>query len=159
MAALLGARNTPGIPSSSRLALTAFSALAAFTTGCEPSRARARLARSIPWFTRGRYAVRVVALFACPRCNAHVKAFERRCPHCGHGLPTDGSTFALTATALLLGLSMSGCGSNTPIPETIYGAAPADDNDDKKGEPDPAKQPDTKKPAVKKPDPKSEPSR
>jgi hypothetical protein len=89
--------------------------------------------------TQSGYALRVVALLACPRCNVHVKAFE--------------------ATALLLGLSLSSCGSMTPEPADIYGAPPSDDDDDKKGDTSPVKQPDAKKPDAKKPDAKkSEPA-
>lgn len=97
-----------------------------------------------------------------------MKAFERRCPHCGDALPTDWSTVGATATALLLGLSLSSCGdsktpepanvhsgSKTPEPADIYGAPPSDDDDDdKKGNPSPAKQPDAKQPDMKKPDAK-----
>jgi hypothetical protein len=105
--------------------------------------------------TQSGYALRVVALLACPRCNVHVKAFERHCPHCGNGLSTVGAT----ATALLLGLSLSSCGSMTPEPADIYGAPPSDDDDDKKGDTSPVKQPDAKKPDAKKPDAKkSEPA-
>ena len=92
----------------------------------------------------------MVALHVCPWCNVHVKAFERRCLHCGGGLPTDWSTVGATATALLLGLSLSSCSSMTPEPADIYGAAPSDDNDDE-GEPRPARNPEAKQPAAKQP--------
>jgi hypothetical protein len=48
-------------------------------------------------------------LLACPSCNSHVRADERECPHCGVAIRDVGGRIGRTASAVLMGLSLSAC--------------------------------------------------
>ncbi len=67
-------------------------------------------------------------LFACPSCACHVRAGERRCPHCDAPLGPDNGT-AKSAAAALMGLatvmtySAGGCGSSVSSSSTSTGVA------------------------------------
>lgn len=56
------------------------------------------------------------ALVACSSCSLHVKRGEGRCPHCGAAIASDGAA-ARTATAVLMGLTLSACPVVEPQPE------------------------------------------
>ena len=66
-------------------------------------------------------------LVVCPTCNVHVNATELRCPSCTGGLPADKRELGRTATAVLMGLSLTACtGATQPIPAAEYGVAHVD---------------------------------
>jgi hypothetical protein len=94
----------------------------------------------------------VPALIVCPHCNVHIKLGEGRCPHCDGALALVRPAAGLTATALLLGLSLSGCTGKKP-PQDLqveYGVPHMDD--DTVGDVD---RPDAKADDSKRPDAKS----
>jgi hypothetical protein len=70
------------------------------------------------------------SLYACPSCACHVRASERRCPHCDAPLGSgDGGGGAKSAAAALMGLatvmtySAGGCGSNVTSATTSTGVS------------------------------------
>src|SRR5687768_4068458 len=48
-------------------------------------------------------------LVACSSCNSHVRADERECPHCGVAVRDVGGRIGRTASAMLMGLTLSAC--------------------------------------------------
>jgi hypothetical protein len=48
-------------------------------------------------------------LISCTSCQSHVRSNEGTCPHCGAALPSD-ARFGRTAGAVLMGLTIAGCG-------------------------------------------------
>lgn len=92
-------------------------------------------------------------LLACPHCQLHALSSETRCPHCrGHLRPANGR-LALTAAAVLLGLSPMACEKDGPeptppsdsggVPEPEYGVP-----DTSGQEPDAPTEPDGQDPDV-----------
>ncbi len=55
-------------------------------------------------------------LLACPHCQLHALSSESRCPHCAGHLRPVGGRLALTAAAVLLGLSPMACEKAGPEP-------------------------------------------
>ncbi len=49
-------------------------------------------------------------LIACPACHLHARAHERDCPRCGAPLRAPGGRVAPTSVAVLMGLTLMGCG-------------------------------------------------
>jgi hypothetical protein len=59
-------------------------------------------------------------LIACTGCQTHVRSNEAVCPHCGTALPSDGR-FGRTAGAVLMGLTIAGCGPKGSTDDTSEG--------------------------------------
>ncbi len=64
-------------------------------------------------------------LIACPSCHLHTRAHERDCPHCGAPLRTPGGRVAPTSVAVLMGLTLMGCGTTA-----LYGAPVTESDSD-----------------------------
>lgn len=70
-------------------------------------------------------------LHPCPRCERHLLASARACPHCG--APT---ARVPTLAAALLGLALAGCAGDTDdkgdtdsLPNSLYGGPPIHSED------------------------------
>lgn len=56
-------------------------------------------------------------LIPCPACHSHVIVGERECPHCGVALASRSGNTAGRASAVLMGLALTGC----PESVAVYG--------------------------------------
>ena len=67
-------------------------------------------------------------LVACPHCHAHVRSDESACPHCGVSLSQAEGRLGRTATAVLMGLTIAGCGPDAEgsTARLVSGALPQD---------------------------------
>lgn len=59
----------------------------------------------------------ITRLVACHACAQHIKSSEAVCPHCGAEHRVDGRV-GKAATAMLMGLALSGCPDKDPEPTT-----------------------------------------
>jgi hypothetical protein len=57
----------------------------------------------------------ITRLVACSACAQHIKSSESVCPHCGAEHRVDGRV-GRAATAMLMGLALSGCPDKDPEP-------------------------------------------
>ncbi|MCA9718888.1 MAG: hypothetical protein H6713_30575 [Myxococcales bacterium] len=60
----------------------------------------------------------MASLIVCPSCHLHARARERECPHCGAALRDANGRVAPTSVALLMGLTLVGCGDDV---SALYG--------------------------------------
>ncbi len=58
----------------------------------------------------------ITRLIACPACAEHFKSNESQCPHCGVDNRSAEGRTARAATAVLMGLMLSGCPDKEPEP-------------------------------------------
>ncbi len=60
----------------------------------------------------------ITRLIACPACAEHFKSNESSCPHCGVDNRSLEGRVVRAATAVLMGLALSGCPDKDPDPTT-----------------------------------------
>jgi len=60
----------------------------------------------------------ITRLIACPVCAEHIKSNESICPHCGGQVRGADGRVLRGASAVLLGLALSGCPNKEPEPTT-----------------------------------------
>lgn len=65
----------------------------------------------------------ITRLIACPACAEHIKSSEPQCPHCGAENRSVEGRAARAATAVLMGLALSGCPDKEPGPTTNSGSS------------------------------------
>lgn len=58
----------------------------------------------------------ITRLIACPSCAEHFKSNESQCPHCGADNRGVEGRAARAATAVLMGIMLSGCPDKEPEP-------------------------------------------
>ncbi len=63
----------------------------------------------------------ITRLIACSACAEHIKSSESQCPHCGADNRSVEGRAARAATAVLMGLVLSGCPDKEPEPTTTDG--------------------------------------
>lgn len=73
----------------------------------------------------------ITRLIACPACAQHIKSSETQCPHCGAENRAAEGRAARAATAVLMGLALSGCPGKDPGPTT--NSASGTDTEDSSG--------------------------
>lgn len=56
----------------------------------------------------------ITRLIACPSCAEHFKSNESQCPHCGVDNRSAEGRTARAATAVLMGIMLSGCPDKEP---------------------------------------------
>lgn len=60
----------------------------------------------------------ITRLIACPACAEHIKSNESICPHCGGQVRGADGRVLRGASAVLMGLALSGCPNKEPEPTT-----------------------------------------
>lgn len=63
----------------------------------------------------------ITRLIACPACAEHIKSNESVCPHCGAENRGAEGRAARAATAVLMGIMLSGCPDKEPDPTSSDG--------------------------------------
>ena len=65
-------------------------------------------------------------MIVCPSCHLHARAHERECPHCGAPMRSPAGRVAPTSVAVLMGLSLIGCGNGGIDSNAVYGVPATD---------------------------------